>query len=85
MFEAEDTLEKLYLQKEQSTAIHHALARLRTDYAGVLHLKFFEDMDNEQIARIMKKNKRQIENLIYQAKRAMRAELDKEGFNYEGL
>jgi RNA polymerase sigma-70 factor (ECF subfamily) len=51
----------------------------------VLYLKFFEDLTNEQIAKVTKKNRRQIENQIYQAKQALRAELEKEGFSYEGL
>ena len=40
---------------------------------------------NEEIAKIMKKNKRQIENLIYRAKGALKSELEKEGFEYERL
>ena len=39
----------------------------------------------EEIAKIMKKNKRQIENLIYRAKGALKSELEKEGFEYERL
>ncbi len=42
-------------------------------------------MTNEQIAAVMKKSKRQIENLIYQAKRSLKSELEQEGFHYEGL
>ena len=48
-------------------------------------MKFFEDLNNEQIAMVLKKNRRQIENIIYQAKQALKSELDKEGFRYEGL
>ena len=48
-------------------------------------MKFFEDLDNEQIAVVLKKNRRQIENMIYQAKQSLKSELDKEGFYYEGL
>ena len=55
------------------------------DYSKVLYLKFFEDLNNEQIAMVLKKNRRQIENIIYQAKQALKSELDKEGFRYEGL
>ena len=33
----------------------------------------------------MKKSKRQIENLIYRAKKALKAELGKDGFDYEIL
>ena len=34
---------------------------------------------------IMKKNSRQITNLVYRAKAALRKELEKEGFTYEEL
>ena len=34
---------------------------------------------------VLKKNRRQIENMIYQAKQSLKSELDKEGFHYEGL
>ena len=44
-----------------------------------------KEMTAEQIAVVMKKTKRQIENLIYQAKQSLKSELDKEGFQYEGL
>lgn len=33
----------------------------------------------------MQRSNRQIENLIYRAKKALREELEKEGFVYEGL
>ena len=52
---------------------------------GYRYLKFFEDLNNEQIAMVLKKNRRQIENMIYQAKQALKSELDKEGVHYEGL
>ena len=81
----EEALELAYLRQEQRIVIHRALSRIAPDYGMVLFLKFFENFSNEQIARVMKKSKRQIENLIYQAKRSLKAELEKEGFLYEGL
>jgi RNA polymerase sigma-70 factor (ECF subfamily) len=81
----EETLEQSYLREEQKIMVHHALSKISSDYGTILYLKFFEDLTNEQIAKITKKNKRQIENLIYQAKQSLRAELEKEGFTYERL
>lgn len=81
----EDALERSYIREEERRVVHRALSRLRPDYGRVLYLKFFEDLSNEQIARVMKKSKRQVENLVYQAKRSLRAELEKEGFCDEGL
>ena len=33
----------------------------------------------------MKKSRKQIENLLYNAKKALKSELEKEGFDYEEL
>jgi RNA polymerase sigma-70 factor (ECF subfamily) len=81
----EETLEQSYLREEQKIMVHHALSKINSDYGTILYLKFFEDLTNGQIAKITKKNKRQIENRIYQAKQSLRAELEKEGFTYERL
>lgn len=51
----------------------------------MLYLIYFEEMDNSEAAAVMRKSKRQVENLIYRAKSALRSELLKEGFCYEGL
>lgn len=77
----EETLEHAYLREERKIAVHRALASIYPDYATVLYLKFFEELDNGQIAAVMGKSRRQIENLLYQAKRSLKAELEKEGFS----
>ncbi|MDE5588249.1 MAG: RNA polymerase sigma factor [Acetatifactor sp.] len=81
----EEALEHSYLRKEQKIIVHRALSKINPDYGKVLYLKFFEDLTNEQIARVMKRNRRQVENLIYQAKQSLKAELEKEGLIYEKL
>ena len=81
----ETALEQSYIREEQKILLHKALSKIKSEYSQVLYLKFFEDLPNEQIAVVMKKNKRQIENLIYQAKQSLKSELDKEGFHYEEL
>ncbi|MBR2402731.1 MAG: RNA polymerase sigma factor [Lachnospiraceae bacterium] len=81
----EDALEQSYIKEEQRILLHKALSKIKSEYSQVLYLKFFEDLPNEQIAVVMKKNKRQIENLIYQAKQSLKSELDKEGYHYEEL
>jgi RNA polymerase sigma-70 factor (ECF subfamily) len=37
------------------------------------------------VATVMKKSRRQIENLLYRAKTALKKKLESEGFVYEGL
>lgn len=78
-------LEREYLRQEQKIQLHRAMSRLKPEYRQVLYLTFFEGFSNEQAGRIMKKNKRQIENLVYRAKQTLRSQLEKEGFCYEAL
>ena len=80
-----DDLERGYLRQAQKIALHRAMSALRAEYGGALYLKFFEELNNEEIAKIMKKSKRQVENLLYQAKRALKSQLEQEGFVYEEL
>ena len=81
----ESDVEKTYLIKEQKILLHRAMRELKSEYFQVLYLVYFEDFTNAEIAKIMKKNKRQVENLIYRAKTTLRSELEKEGFEYENL
>ena len=60
----EEFLERSYLIQERRICVHKALANLKQEYRQVLHLTIFEDMSNEEAARVMKKSKRQIENLV---------------------
>lgn len=81
----EETIEKAYLLEERKIALHRALKIIKAEYAQALHLVYFEGFSNEQAAKIMKKNRRQTENLLYRAKQALKEALKKEGFTYEEL
>lgn len=81
----EESLEINYIKEEQRIMLHKAVKKLNPDYCQVLYLIFFEGFDNAGAAKIMKKTNRQIENLIYCAKKALKSELDREGFIYEKL
>ena len=74
-----------YLCSERKLQVHKALKQLNDEYRQVLVLVYFEDFQNEQVASIMGKSKKQIENLVYRAKLSMKSELEKEGFVYEDL
>lgn len=77
--------EQAYLREERKIAVRHALRQLNDAYAEALYLKYFEDMDNEAIAKVLRKTRRQVENLLYQAKRSLKDELQKEGITDENL
>ena len=85
MQEEEESVEQLYLKEEQKVRLLTCLKTLKPEYAQVLYLVFFEGFDNAQTSRIMKKSKRQTENLIYRAKAALKTKLEKEGFEYENI
>ncbi len=69
-------LEDEFIRKEQERELHEALGRLKSEYRTVLHLVYFENMSNEEAGSVMKKNRKQIENLLYRAKQALRKELE---------
>lgn len=81
----EANVEKEYLIKEQKILLHRIMRRLKPEYFQVLYLIYFENFTNSEAATVMKKNKRQIENLVYRAKKTLKSELEKEGFRYEEL
>lgn len=85
MLSDEESLEQSYIREEQKIIVHKALKKLKIEYRQILYLTYFEGFDNTQAAAIMKKNNRQVENLVYRAKMSLKAELEKEGFRYEGL
>lgn len=81
----EEDIQRNYLRTEQRLQVHKALKKLKPEYRQVLYLVYFEEFQNAQVATILKKSRKQIENLLYRAKQALRTELEKEGFVYEIL
>ncbi len=81
----ETDIEREYLIEEQKIQLHTAMKKLKPEYAQVLYLKYFEEFDMDSIARIMKKSKKQVGDLTYRAKNALKAELERMGFVYEKL
>ena len=80
-----EDVESDYIKTEQNITLHRAMQKLNPEYKQVLYLVYFENFDNAEAAEVMHKNRRQIENLIYRAKKALKTELEREGFVYEGL
>ncbi len=78
-------LEKLYIIEEQKIQLHKAIKELNPEYRQVLWLIYFEGFSNAETSVVMRKNSRQIVNLVYRAKEALKSQLEKEGFVYEEL
>ena len=81
----EQSLEQSYIIEERKIIVHKALSELSTDYRTIIWLVFFEGFSNAEAAIILKKNDRQIKNLLYRAKQSLKSKLEKEGFIYEEL
>ena len=81
----EQNLERSYIRQERKLTVLKGLSQLPTDYRNILWLTFFEGFSNKETAFILKKNDRQIKNLLYRAKQSLKQKLGKEGFVYEEL
>ena len=77
----ETDIESDYIKGEQNIILHQALGALGKDYSQVLYLIYFEGLTAAEAARIMGRTSRQVSDLIYRAKKALRAELERRGFN----
>ena len=73
------SLEDMVLADERKRKVHTAVATLPVDMRVVVHLVYFEEMSYEEAAKVMKKNRKQIDNLLYRAKKELRIILGKEG------
>ena len=78
-------LERLYILEERKLTLHRALKKLHPDYRQALWLLYFEGLSHAEAAAVMKKSDRQMKNLVYRGKIALKSELSKEGFTDEEL
>ncbi len=78
---AEDNLilEELVLADERKIKVNAAIDKLNEDMKTIIHLIYFEDMTYTDTAKIMKKNKKQVDNLLYRAKKELRTILGEDG------
>ena len=75
----QQTLEELVLTDERKRAVNSALEKLPEEMRLAVHLVYFEGFSYEETAKVMKKTKKQVDNLLYRSKKALRAILGEEG------
>ena len=75
----EKTLEEIVLADERKRTVNAAVAKLPEDMRVVIHLIYFEEMTYDEAAKVMKKNRKQVDNLLYRAKKELRIILGKDG------
>lgn len=72
------SIEDKLLYKEDMKRLSEAVASLPEDMRAAVHLVYLEGTSYKEAARILKKNKKQIDNLLYRAKSILRTVLTKE-------
>ncbi len=75
----QDELERRALDSERKRAVNEALSRLPEEMRLAVHLVYFEELSYEEAAKVMKKKPKQVDNLLYRAKKELRAILGEEG------
>ena len=81
----EESIEQSYISDEEKIRLRRTINRLKPEYSQVLYLIYFEGFDHDETAKIMKRSKKQVIDLLYRAKGALKKQLEKEGYSYDGL
>ncbi len=72
-------LEEQVLGNDEKRRLHEAIGKLPEPQQIAVHLVYFEDYSYEDAARIMKKTRKQVDNLLYRAKQTLRELLGERG------
>ena len=75
-------IEEDYIADESRRALHCAIGKLSEDARAAVYLVFFEELSYEDAARVLGKNKKQIDNLVYRAKATLKKILTEEGISH---
>lgn len=75
----EAMLEDMVLADERKRAVNDALQKLPQDMRDTVHLVYFEGLSYDEAAKVMKKNRKQVDNLLQRAKKELREILGEEG------
>ena len=78
-------LEDAVIKDEEKKELYSALETLNDDYKNVLYLHYFEDLGYDDVSRIIGKSQKQVKNLAYRARQALKEELERRGFVYENI
>ena len=71
------------MAQERYRQLYAAMGQLKEEYRMVLYLKYFEDMSVAESAGVLSKSEKQVSDLLYRGKQALKNMLEKEGFEYD--
>ena len=66
-------------KRERQRAVYKCLQQLPREYRDVLQLSYLEGFDTQEVCTIMRKNTKQVYNLLSRAKQSLKTLLEKEG------
>ncbi len=81
----EQNLELAFIKEERKITLHRTLGKLKPEYRQILWLVYFENFSIRQAATVTKKSVHSVETLVYRARKALKSQLELEGFVYEEL
>lgn len=68
-----------FIKGERSRALNEAISGLSEDMKIAVHLVYFEGLSYEETGKVMKKSRKQIDNLLYRAKGKLKIALSEKG------
>lgn len=68
-----------FIRGERSRALNEAISGLPEDMKIAVHLVYFEGLSYEETGKVMKKSRKQIDNLLYRAKGKLKIALSEKG------
>ena len=79
------TLEQQFIRKEQMIRVHQSMQKLSPNHRQILWLTYFEGFTAKQSAQVMHRSVHAAEALLSRARKALRHQLEEEGFHYEDI
>ena len=73
------SLEEEIIADQRKKAVHQALMKLPEEQRSAIHLVYFEELSYDEAAKVLRKNRKQVDNLLYRAKKALCDILGKDG------
>lgn len=80
--EAEMPVDDAVQSAERARLLRACMEQLNADYREALFLVYFEGLSHAEAAAVMKKRERQVSDLVYRGKLALKKRLEQEGITH---